>query len=145
MRTSELPWFRFFASAYLSSLFVQSLDPEQELWYVRLIIASAINEPRGCLPLAVFDSPDIYDELEHFEKHAGHILSKFEKDDVAQLYRVPKVYEQLVSATEVSEKRSKAGKKGAAKRWQTDGNLPSVPMANEQQKIAELDSEAEVD
>jgi len=144
---SELPWFKFFASDYLSSLFVQSLDPEQELWYLRLIIASAINEPRGCLPLAnsklwrVAKAPS----LEHFEKHGVHILSKFEKDDAAQLYRVPKVYEQLVSATDVSEKRSKAGKKGAAKRWQTDGKLPSVPMANEQQKIADLDSEAEVD
>src|SRR5205823_6318143 len=137
---------------YMSSLFVQSLEPEQELWYVRLIIASAIHEPRGCLPFAnsklwrLAKAPS----LEHFEKHAGPILEKFEKDIAAQLYRVRKVAEQnLVANTDLSSKRSAAGKRGAAKRWQGaingNGNLPSEPMATEKQKIADLDLDSNSD
>src|SRR5438309_3708373 len=90
------PWFKFFAADYLSSPFVQALDPEQELWYLRLIIASAISLPRGCIPFAngklwrLAKAPS----LEHFEQHAGPILAKFEKDEVAGVYRVPKVASQ---------------------------------------------------
>jgi hypothetical protein len=115
------PWFKFYAADYMSSLFVQGLEPEQELWYLRLIIASAINLPRGCLPLAngklwrLAKAPS----LEHFEKYAGPILAKFEKDETAGLYRVSKVAEQqLVANADLSNKRSQAGKLGAAKRWQ---------------------------
>src|SRR2546425_4798786 len=98
------PWFKFYAADYMSSPFVQGLEPEQELWYLRLIIASAISDPRGCLPLAngklwrLAKAPN----LEHFEKHASVILAKFERDDAAQLYRVPKVIEQnLVPNTDL--------------------------------------------
>jgi hypothetical protein len=146
------PWFKFYAADYLSSLFVQSLEPEQELWYLRLIIASAMNEPRGCLPFAngklwrIAKAPS----LEHFEEHAQVILSKFERDEDLQLYRVPKVFEQqLVIPGNLSAKRSLAGTKGAAKRWQgaipDDGNLPSVAMANVKQKIADSDSDSDSD
>jgi hypothetical protein len=144
------PWFKFYAADYMSSPFVQGLDPEQELWYLRLIIASAISEPRGCLPLAnsklwrLAKAPS----LEHFEKYAGGVLTKFERDDAAQLYRVPKVIEQnLVASTDLSSKRSEAGKRGAAKRWQSatnnNGNLPLKPMANVKQKIADSDSDSD--
>ncbi len=144
------PWFKFFAADYMSSPFVQSLEPEQELWYLRLIIASAINLPRGCLPLAngklwrLAKAPS----LEHFERHAAPILAKFEKDTTAQLYRVIKVFEQnLVASADLSSKRSEAGKHGAAKRWQLaingDGKLPPKPMATEKQKIADSDSDSD--
>jgi hypothetical protein len=146
------PWFKFYAADYMSSPFVQSLEPEQELWYVRLIIASAINLPRGCLPLAngklwrLAKAPS----LEHFEAHAGAILAKFEKDTDAQLYRIAKVFEQhLVANADLSSKRSEAGKHGAAKRWQVainmNGKLPSKPMATERQKIADSDSDSDSD
>ena len=145
------PWFKFFAADYLSSPFVQALDPEQELWYVRLLIASAIAEPRGCLPLAngklwrLAKAPS----LEHFEKHAGPILAKFEKDEAAGLYRIAKIANQMTSVPNLSEKRSEAGKKGAAKRWQTNGKLPSATMANAKangrQKIADSDSDTDTD
>ena len=145
---THAPWFKFYGADYLSSPFVQSLEPEQELWYVRLIIASAISEPRGCLPLSndklwrLAKAPS----MEHFEKYAGPILAKFEKDQVAQLYRVPKVSEQtLVANADLSSKRSEAGRRGAAKRWQAatrgDGNLPSKPMANKQQEITDADTD----
>ena len=147
---ANAPWFKFYAADYMSSPFVQSLEPEQELWYLRLIIASAISLPRGCLPLAnsklwrLAKAPS----LEHFEEHVGAILAKFEKDVAAQLYRVPKVAEQnLVANADLSSKRSEAGKHGAAKRWQSatngNGKLPSIAMATEKQKIADSDSDTE--
>jgi len=144
------PWFKFYAADYMSSPFVQGLDPEQELWYLRLIIASAISLPRGCLPLAngklwrLAKAPS----LEHFEKHAGPILAKFGKDEVGGVYRIRKMAEQqVVAPAELSGKRSEAGKLGAAKRWQhdgkADGNLPSEIMAKRLQKIADSDSEVD--
>jgi hypothetical protein len=147
---ANAPWFKFYAADYMSSPFVQSLEPEQELWYVRLIIASAIGEPRGCLPLAncklwrLAKAPS----LEHFEKYAGPILAKFEKDAAEQLYRVRKVTEQnLLASADLSSKRSEAGKPGAAKRWQVaangNGKLPSNPMALAKQEIADSDSDSE--
>jgi hypothetical protein len=148
----QAPWFKFFSADYMSSPFVQSLEPEQELWYVRLIIASAIHSPRGCLPLAngklwrIAKAPS----EEHFTLHASSILSKFERDDAAGVYRVPKVAtQQLHTPDSLSVKRSEAGKRGAAKRWQsataTDGNLPSEAMANTKQKIADSDSDSDSD
>jgi hypothetical protein len=126
---------------------VQALDPEQELWYLCLLIASAIAEPRGCLPLAngklwrLAKAPS----LEHFEKHAGSILAKFEKDEAAGLYRIAKIANQMTFAPDLSAKRSDAGKRGAAKRWQNNGNLPSATMANAKangrQKIADSDTD----
>lgn len=146
---SKAPWFKFFAGDYMSSPFVQALDPEQELWYLRLIIASAISLPRGCLPLAngklwrLAKAPS----LEHFEKHCDVILSKFEKDEVAALYRVTKIANQLIGNGELSSKRSEAGKKGAAARWQMPSVLPSTEMANaiEQpwQNMADSDSDSD--
>jgi hypothetical protein len=143
------PWFKFYPSDYLSSPFVQALEPEQELWYLRLLIASAIALARGCLPLAngklwrLAKSPS----LEHFEKHAGPILAKFEKDEAAGLYRIAKIANQMTSAPDLSAKRSDAGKRGAAKRWQNDGKLPSATMANAKengrQKIADSDSDSD--
>jgi hypothetical protein len=143
------PWFKFYPSDYLSSPFVQALEPEQELWYLRLLIASAIALPRGCLPLAngklwrLAKAPS----LEHFEKHAGPILAKFEKDEAAGLYRIAKIANQMTSAPDLSAKRSDAGKRGAAKRWQNDGKLPSATMANAKengrQKIADSDSDSD--
>jgi hypothetical protein len=146
------PWFKFYAADYMSSLFVQGLEPEHELWYLRLIIASAINLPRGCLPLAngklwrLAKAPS----LEHFEKYAGPLLAKFEKDEAAGLYRVSKVAEQqLVANADLSNKRSQAGKRGAAKRWQvamsSDSKLPLAAMANTKQKIADSDSDSDSD
>jgi hypothetical protein len=87
--------------------------------------------------------------LEHFEKYAGPILAKFEKDDARQIYRVPKVASQsLIANGDLSSKRSEAGKRGARKRWQLaiDGNgkLPSTPMANRWQKIADSDSDSDL-
>jgi hypothetical protein len=148
---SQAPWFKFYAADYMSSPFVQALDPEQELWYVRLIIASAISLPRGCLPLAngklwrLAKAPT----QEHFEKHASPILDKFERDEAEGVYRVPKVANQLISQPDLSAKRSEAGKKGAAKRWpvaiNSDGKLPSNPMTNVKQKIADSDSDSDSD
>jgi hypothetical protein len=146
------PWFKFYAADYMSSPFVQALDPEQELWYVRLIIASAINLPRGCLPFAhgklwrLAKAPS----QEHFERHAGPILAKFERDDASGVYRVPKVAsQQLLTSAELSAKRSEAGKRGAAKRWQSamcdDGKLPSEAMAYARQNIADSDSDSDSD
>jgi len=149
---SNAPWFKFYAADYLSSPFVQSLDPEQELWYLRLIIASAISLPRGCLPLAngklwrLAKAPS----KEYFEQNSGAILAKFDKDEVAGVYRVPKVAsQQLLTSSELSRKRSEAGKRGAAKKWQsairTDGKLPSETMANIKQNIADSDSDSDSD
>jgi hypothetical protein len=144
------PWFKFYAADYMSSPFVQGLDPVEELWYLRLIIASAISLPRGCLPLAndklwrLAKAPD----QEYFERHAGPILAKFERDEVAGVYRIPKVADQqLFTPSELSAKRSEAGKRGAAKRWQVaitpDGKLPQSAMANAKQKIADSDSDSD--
>ncbi len=149
---SNAPWFKFYAADYLSSPFVQSLDPEQELWYLRLIIASAISLPRGCLPLAdgklwrLAKAPS----KEYFEQNSGAILAKFDKDEVAGVYRVPKVAsQQLLTSSELSRKRSEAGKRGAAKKWQsairTDGKLPSETMANVKQNIADSDSDSDLE
>jgi hypothetical protein len=147
---SQAPWFKFYAADYMSSPFVQALDPEQELWYLRLIIASAISLPRGCLPLAngklwrLAKAPS----QEHFEKHASPILEKFERDEAEGVYRVPKVANQLISQPDLSAKRSEAGKRGAAKRWQiaisSDGKLPPETMANAKQKIADSDSDSDI-
>src|ERR1700693_5029704 len=105
---SKAPWFKFFAADYMSSPFVQALDPEQELWYLRLIIASAISLPRGCLPLAngkLWRLAKATSE-EYFEQNAGAILAKFERDEVAEVYRVPKVAsQQLLTSSELSMKR----------------------------------------
>ncbi len=147
----QAPWFKFFAADYMSSPFVQALDPEQELWYLRLIIASAIGLPRGCLPLAngklwrIAKAPS----EKHFAEHAPAILAKFQRDDAAGVYRVPKVADQqLLTPDGLSAKRSEAGKRGAAKRWQvatpTDGKLPSGPMAKVRQNIADSDSDSDV-
>jgi hypothetical protein len=148
---SKAPWFKFFAGDYMSSPFVQALDPEQELWYVRLIIASAISLPRGCLPLAngklwrLAKAPS----LEHFEKHCEVILNKFEKDEAAGLYRVTKIANQLIGNGELSSKRSEAGKKGASVRWQVPSVLPSTEMANAidlpWQRMADSDSDSDSD
>jgi hypothetical protein len=148
---SQAPWFKFYAADYMSSPFVQALDPEQELWYVRLIIASAISLPRGCLPLAngkLWRLAKATSE-EYFEKNAGAILAKFERDEVAEVYRVPKVAsQQLLTSSELSMKRSEAGKRGAANRWQSaicgDGKLPSETMANAKQNIADSDSDSDI-
>jgi hypothetical protein len=118
------PWFRFFAADYLSSPFVQALEPEQELWYLRLIIASAISQPPGCLPL---DSGKLWrlakaPSLEHFQQHCSPILATFEKDEAAGLYRLPAVADQLIANADLSSKRSEAGRKGAAGRWQASVN-----------------------
>jgi hypothetical protein len=149
---SKAPWFKFYAADYLSSPFVQSLDPEQELWYLRLIIASAISLPRGCLPLANGKLWRLAKALseEYFEQNAGPILAKFERDELAGVYRVPKVAsQQLLTSSELSLKRSEAGKRGAANRWQTairdDGNLPSEAMAKAKQNIADSDSDSDSD
>jgi hypothetical protein len=147
---AQAPWFKFYAADYMSSPFVQSLDPEYELWYLRLIIASAINLPRGCLPLAngklwrLAKAPN----EEYFEKHAGPILAKFERDEAAGVYRVPKVAsQQLLTPAALSIQRSKAGKRGAAKRWQSamsnDGKVPSKPTPDAKQKIADSDSDSD--
>jgi hypothetical protein len=146
---SKAPWFKFYAGDYMSSPFVQALDPEQELWYLRLIIASAISLPRGCLPLAnsklwrLAKAPN----LDHFEKHCELILSKFEKDEAAGLYRVTKIANQLIGNDELSRKRSEAGKKGAASTWQKPHPLPSATMASAidlpWQKMADSDSDSD--
>jgi hypothetical protein len=149
---SQAPWFKFYAADYMSSPFVQALDPEQELWYLRLIIASAISLPRGCLPLAngkLWRLAKATSE-EYFEQNAGAILAKFERDEVAEVYRVPKVAsQQLLTSSELSMKRSEAGKRGAANRWQSaicgDGKLPSETMANAKQNIADSDSDSDLD
>jgi len=117
---------------------------------VRLIIASAISLPRGCLPLAngklwrLAKAPS----LDHFEKHCDVILSKFEKDEAAGLYRVTKIANQLIGNEELSRKRSEAGKKGAASTWQIPHPLPSA-MANAidlpWQKMADSDSDSDSD
>jgi hypothetical protein len=149
---SKAPWFKFFAADYMSSPFVQALDPEQELWYLRLIIASAISLPRGCLPLAngklwrLAKAPS----EKYFEENAGPILGKFEKDEAADVYRVPKVAcQQLHTPSELSTKRSEAGKRGAANRWQIatsdDGKLPSEAVANGKQNMADSDSDSDSD
>jgi hypothetical protein len=146
---SKAPWFKFFAGDYMSSPFVQALDPEQELWYVRLIIASAISLPRGCLPLANGKLWRLAkaSSLDHFEKHCDVILSKFEKDEAAGLYRVTKIANQLIGNDELSRKRSEAGKKGAAVTWQKPHPLPSATMANAinlpWQKMADSDSDSD--
>jgi hypothetical protein len=148
---SKAPWFKFYAADYMSSPFVQSLDPEQELWYVRLIIASAISLPRGCLPLAngklwrLAKAPS----EEYFAQHAGPILAKFDRDETAGVYRVPKVAsQQLLTSSELSLKRSEAGKRGAANRWRSAihdaGKLPSETMANAKQNIADSDTDTDI-
>jgi hypothetical protein len=129
------PWFKSFAADYLSSPFVQALEPEQELWYLRLIIASAISHPPGCLPL---DSGKLWrlakaPSLEHFQQHCSPILAKFEKDEAAGLYRLPMVVDQLIADADLSSKRSEAGKKGAARRWQSDNK--SAMRANREQAV----------
>jgi len=113
------------------------------------MIASAISLPRGCLPVAngklwrLAKAPS----LEHFEKHCEVILSKFEKDEVAGLYRVTKIANQLIGNGELSKKRSEAGKKGAAAKWQLPSGLPSTEMANaiepRRQNMADSDSDSE--
>lgn len=119
------PWFKFFAANYLSAPFVQALEPEQELWYLRLIIASAISQPPGCLPVDIgklwrlAKAPS----FEHFQEHCSPILAKFDKDEAAGLYRVSIVAEQLMATADLSTRRSEAGKKGAARRWQSDNKL----------------------
>lgn len=117
MRT---PWLKIFAAGYLSSPFVQALEPEQELWYLRLILASAISDPPGCLPaetsklwrLAKAPSP------ERFQEHCKSILAKFERDEDAGLYRLPAIADELAACAELSTKRAAAGKKGARTRWE---------------------------
>jgi hypothetical protein len=117
---TKAPWFKFWAADYLSSPFVQSLEPEHELWYLRLIIASAISLPRGCLPLA---TSKLYllaraKSQEHFEKHSAEILAKFKKDESAGFYVVEKIANQLINHADISKKRADAGKKGGIAKQQ---------------------------
>ena len=115
----RVPWFKTFASEYFGSPFVQSLDPEQQLWYVRLILASAVGEPAGCLPLdigklwRVVKAPS----LKYFREHCNPILEGFDKDEVAGAYRVAFIADHLSVCTHLSSKRAQAGRTGAARRW----------------------------
>jgi hypothetical protein len=140
---SKAPWFKFWAADYLASPFVQSLEPEQEFWYLRLIIASALANPRGCLPFA---TSKLYllaraKSQEHFEKHSSEILAKFERDETRGLYIVGKIANQLIALDDISKKRAEAGKKGGLAKQQKRAlaiatNLP-------QQLLTESDSDSD--
>jgi uncharacterized protein YdaU (DUF1376 family) len=118
----KAPWFKLWASDFLSDNFVDAMTAEQIGWYCILLIRSWNHTPKGYLPndehlLASWCK--VADPMS-FKQRAKLVLDRFETSEDGSVIYHPKLMEQVESVCKTSENRAVAGslggKKSAAKR-----------------------------
>jgi uncharacterized protein YdaU (DUF1376 family) len=136
------PWFKLWAADFLSDNFVDAMTPEQIGWYCILLIRSWNHTPQGYLPNdehLLSNWCKVVDRV-LFREQAKLVLDRFEKTQDGSLIFHPKLIEQVDHISQVSEKRSDAGKKSAKKRGMITANKCSTSV---QQVLTDSDSDSD--
>lgn len=131
----KLPWMAWDIPAYLAD--TQSFNAEQHGAYMMLLAAMWME--RGSLANNDVDlaqaarcTPDRWEAIK------GKVLAKFTLEGGVLTQK--RLSKELARAGTVSNRRSKAGKEGAAKRWQKDGNDDGKRMANAMANASQNDA-----
>jgi uncharacterized protein YdaU (DUF1376 family) len=114
MSGTKRPWFAFYASDWLSSRNICLMTPEQRGGYIQLLCHAWLSDDCGL--------PDDDAELAILSGLNGSwdscktAIRKCFKVDSGRLLN-PRLLKEKSAILEILESRSKAGKKGARKRW----------------------------
>lgn len=125
---SRLPYFTFYPGDWLSSATVSSMTAEEEGTFIRLLALAWVNDGLPAEPerlRAIVKIP-----LRRFQTWLV-MLDELFPIAADGRRRNPRQESERNSATHKTMRRAAAGAKGAAKRWQADGNAIQMPMAND--------------
>jgi uncharacterized protein YdaU (DUF1376 family) len=128
------------------------LTPEQRGYLFALMCEAWLSEPRGHIPInrGMIWKLAGAESQEKFEAASGPVLEMF--STVGEFYCYRKLADQDKEIRQVSQSRSDAGKNGAKRRWQSDGNqiANAIPpygkrvasvIPDDGKRIADLDSD----
>lgn len=110
-RSHDLPWFKFFASDWMSDVEIELMPLEAQGAFVRMLCFQWINGP---LP----DDPDLVARLcdiprGRMDEIWSEVRPQFERTEGENLYD-PDLETMRENIADTKESRSQAGKKGAA-------------------------------
>jgi uncharacterized protein YdaU (DUF1376 family) len=137
---SKAPWYKRYAADFVSDPYVQAMTAEQYGWFSAMLDMAWIHTPQGYMPNAI----DLLcrmvgrcDEM-HFAKHSKIVLDRFKVTPDGLFLYHPKMIEQVEKLSQVSEKRSEVGKKGADKRWNSNCHKPTKQLPTDSDSESEL-------
>jgi uncharacterized protein YdaU (DUF1376 family) len=141
---ANAPWYKRFAADFVADPYVQAMSAEQYGWYSAALDMMWIHTPQGYLPNDEQLLSKMIGRCDHlyFATHAKIVLERFQTTQDGKWLFHPKMIEQVDHISQVSEKRSDAGKKGAEKRV---ANTPSKCQANAQQLPTDSDVDSDSD
>lgn len=137
---SKAPWYKRYAADFVSDPYVQAMTAEQYGWFSAMLDMAWIHTPQGYMPNAI----DLLcrmvgrcDEM-HFAKHSKIVLDRFKVTPDGLFLYHPKMVEQVERLSQVSEKRSEVGKKGADKRWNSNCHKSPKQLPTDSDSDSEL-------
>lgn len=150
---NNFPWFKFYATDWITDEKVLFLDYFERGVYLDLLVrqwveGSIPSEPSKCLALLKQGlSSDLPNEKERLNQSLRKVLELFEEHPNKPDRLVhPKLEEQRSQMLELSEIRAKAGKKGGKRTHEKrDNQMQSKCKANEKQSSSDKESESESD
>jgi len=120
-----MPWFPCYPSDLLGSLRWQMMTPEERgaYWQLLCLCYQSANG-KIMAPLHLLSRMSGIDLEQH-----PLVLEAFQQDEDGRWFN-ERAYSEWLKRQEVSEKRTEAGAKGAANRWQKHRQTDGKPMAN---------------
>jgi uncharacterized protein YdaU (DUF1376 family) len=120
-----MPWFPCYPSDLLGSLRWQMMTPEERgaYWQLLCLCYQSANG-KIMAPLYLLSRMSGIDLEQH-----PLVLEAFQQDEDGAWFN-ERAYSEWLKRQEVSEKRTEAGVKGAANRWQKHRQTDGKPMAN---------------
>jgi uncharacterized protein YdaU (DUF1376 family) len=115
---SKAPWYKRYASDFVSDPYVQAMTAEQYGWFSAMLDVSWIHTPIGRLPndlSLICKMIGRCDEM-YFVQHSKIVVDRFKVSEDGKWLYHPRMMEQASRLVEVSENKSHPGKAGRKKK-----------------------------